>query len=259
MSFDPQPDEWIRSHLFNIPDETSRFLGPITGLQLLDVGCGDMLADFGLLRLGPAKVTGLDLHAHPYDVVAKAADRIVKAGLELPDCHQLKLVYKAYDGENLPFQDDSFDVVFSWSAFEHVPNVPQVLKEIRRVTKSDGRVFIQVYPWFPSFEGSHLTDYISEPFFHLCRRPEWIRKRLEDYAQGNPQMASWVLGHKWSEFETQNHYSAAMFISEVLKQGFCIERLETILRSAHIEEAPPHVPIADLISAGSMALLRPAK
>ena len=43
-----------------------------------------------------------------------------------------------YDGRHLPFADGSFDVVFSSNVLEHVPDLPALHLEVRRVLKPDG-------------------------------------------------------------------------------------------------------------------------
>ena len=44
----------------------------------------------------------------------------------------------AYDGRTLPFDDEAFDVVVSNQVFEHVPDLPTALREIRRVLRRGG-------------------------------------------------------------------------------------------------------------------------
>jgi SAM-dependent methyltransferase len=43
-----------------------------------------------------------------------------------------------YDGRRIPFPDASFGVVFSSNVLEHVPDLTQIHREIRRVLKPDG-------------------------------------------------------------------------------------------------------------------------
>jgi len=43
-----------------------------------------------------------------------------------------------YDGRQLPFADQSFDIVFSSNVLEHVEDLGTLHREIRRVLKTDG-------------------------------------------------------------------------------------------------------------------------
>jgi ubiquinone/menaquinone biosynthesis C-methylase UbiE len=164
MPFLPESaEEWINSHIVFIPHETKAFCGDLSGVTMLDLGCGDMIADIGLLSLGIKHITGIDVLIRDWDVPGRAAQSILDAGYTVPQDYGSRLSYLSYDGVNFPFCDNSFDVVFSWSAFEHISDVLAILREIRRVVKPFGRVFLQVYPWFPSYCGSHISDFIREP------------------------------------------------------------------------------------------------
>jgi len=46
------------------------------------------------------------------------------------------------DAENLPFKDNSFDFVYAIGLIHHLPNQAKGLQELKRITKSDGRIFI---------------------------------------------------------------------------------------------------------------------
>ena len=47
-----------------------------------------------------------------------------------------------YDGKRVPFEDASFDSIFSSEVFEHVFNLPDVLTELRRVLKPGGLILV---------------------------------------------------------------------------------------------------------------------
>jgi SAM-dependent methyltransferase len=47
-----------------------------------------------------------------------------------------------YDGKTIPFEDNTFDSVFSTEVFEHVFNLNEILPEINRVMKKDGLILI---------------------------------------------------------------------------------------------------------------------
>lgn len=75
------------------------------------------------------------------------------------------------DGERMPFEDGAFDVTLCFETLEHVPNPQQLLEELARVTRRDGRVFISI-PWVPR-TFIHERDR-SQPLGHqhvieLCR------------------------------------------------------------------------------------------
>lgn len=258
-AFIPSRVEWVRAHVEYVPNEVNRFCGALTNLEILDVGCGEMLSDVAFLNRGAKHVTGLDVHAHPLDFVGHAAHAVGDAGFTVANDYGSRLSYAGYDGTQFPFPDNQFDLVLSWSAFEHVPDVLPVLREARRVVKPQGRVFIQVYPWFHCFWGSHLTDYIDEPYFHLRRPLEWVQAKLQEYAATHADQAEFILGHMLPEYRKLNRYSARLFLRDVMEAGFSIETLESVTKDDHIAAAPPDVPLADLIACGTFALLRPAK
>lgn len=61
-----------------------------------------------------------------------------------------KFVLCDVDEEDLPFEDESFDVVFCKSAIEHV-NADHLVSEFRRVLKPGGVVLILTGNWFYSY------------------------------------------------------------------------------------------------------------
>jgi SAM-dependent methyltransferase len=47
-----------------------------------------------------------------------------------------------YDGKHLPFPDNHFDSIFTTEVFEHIFNLPEILKELNRVLKPGGKILI---------------------------------------------------------------------------------------------------------------------
>ena len=56
---------------------------------------------------------------------------------------------------DLPFLDNSIDVVFNSAVLEHVPNPKKVIDEIYRVLKPNGVIFTA----FPFMQGFHASPY----------------------------------------------------------------------------------------------------
>jgi SAM-dependent methyltransferase len=105
-----------------------RRLGDPAKLRALDVGCGIGVTDRFLVdRLG--ELHGVDI----------AADAVERARETNP-----RVNYEAYDGDALPFLDDSLDVAFTICVVHHVPpdEWPGFAAELRRVVRPGGLVVV---------------------------------------------------------------------------------------------------------------------
>lgn len=65
---------------------------------------------------------------------------IIKSGHD----HKDSSVDFYYDGKTLPFESNYFDSFFSSEVFEHVFNLPEILKDICRVIRPKGNVLITI-------------------------------------------------------------------------------------------------------------------
>jgi SAM-dependent methyltransferase len=75
-----------------------------------------------------------------------------------------------YDGKHLPFDNDSFDVIFSSEVFEHVFNLHELLLEIRRVLKPGGKLIFTCPFAFPEHEQPNdFARYTSFAIHELMR------------------------------------------------------------------------------------------
>jgi 2-polyprenyl-6-hydroxyphenyl methylase/3-demethylubiquinone-9 3-methyltransferase len=68
-----------------------------------------------------------------------------KASIETARQHareqKLSITYEVASGEDLPFADKSFDVVYCCDVLEHVEDVDKVIEETARMIKKDGLYF----------------------------------------------------------------------------------------------------------------------
>jgi SAM-dependent methyltransferase len=99
--------------------------------RLLDFGCGRM--PYRHLFSQVESYTGLDIEVSGHPNEKKFAD-----------------VY--YDGKRIPFENSTFDIVFSSEVFEHIFNIDDVLKETYRVVKPGGSLIVTVPFAFPEHE-----------------------------------------------------------------------------------------------------------
>lgn len=102
--------------------------GIAVGTRLLDVGCGPGLAAQLAAKRG-AHVAGLD--------AAEASLTIARE--RTPEGE-----FRAGEMEDLPWADNTFDVVTGFNAFQYAASVVNALREARRVARPGGRVAMAV-------------------------------------------------------------------------------------------------------------------
>lgn len=95
------------------------------GAKVLDAGCGDGALSFMMAGKGTL-VTGIDLSVPNINACLKSAK---DQGLEE------RVLFLVGDSEQLPFPDNTFDLVVSSHVLEHLPHFDLGFKEVMRVTK----------------------------------------------------------------------------------------------------------------------------
>tara|TARA_B100001559_G_scaffold276352_1_gene247244 strand:- start:246 stop:974 length:729 start_codon:yes stop_codon:yes gene_type:complete len=102
---------------------------PLSGLKILDIGCGGGLITEPMSRLG-ANITGID--------ASEKNIKIAKAHLKK---NKLKINYKCASPENLN-QKENFDVILNLEIIEHVEDVELFLEKSSKLLKKDGLMFV---------------------------------------------------------------------------------------------------------------------
>ena len=97
--------------------------------RILDIACGTGKSTEPLVREG-FEVSGVDINPLMIEEAKK------QASLKGVDIH-----YAVAEAENLPFEDEYFDAVTVGTAFHWFVN-ERAMKEIKRVLKSDGILFV---------------------------------------------------------------------------------------------------------------------
>lgn len=104
------------------------------GDRVLDFGCGTAtLTIMAKEHRSTIKITGIDIDKAILD---KATEKINQKKLDIQVI--------AYNGETLPFEDNSFDRIISCLVFHHLTTVSKqkILAELFRITKNNGQLFI---------------------------------------------------------------------------------------------------------------------
>ena len=124
------------------PAETIRALGFIGNLanktQIADLGCGTGVQTMVLAQNTEATITALDLYAGSIDKLNATAEKL---GLQ----HRVKGIVASMD--NLPFQKDEFDLIWSEGAIANI-GFEKGLNHWRDFLKKDGYVAVSYESWF---------------------------------------------------------------------------------------------------------------
>ena len=141
-----------------------------SGKKVLEVGVGAGTDFLQFARAG-ARVYGVDLTQEAVDNVR---ERLKLYGLraERLECR---------NAEHLPFESDSFDLVYSWGVIHHAADMEKVFSEIYRVTRPGGHVKIMVYN-FTSLMVLYLYLRHAVLTGKLHRGPRWaLWNHLESF------------------------------------------------------------------------------
>jgi SAM-dependent methyltransferase len=167
--------DWFFRHFDHAAATVQSYMlgdSPLLRGRILDVGCGDGITALSLaLRTGCEELVGVD----PFRGYEKLPQILAENHLPA-DTVPSRVHFRPDDANELGFEDDRFDVVVSWGSLEHiVGGYARALREIRRVLRPGGLFF--VHPGlFYSTIGSHLTEFSSEPFFHLKHSREELER-----------------------------------------------------------------------------------
>lgn len=139
----------VQDHARRTAQDSAAFLLPHIqpNHTILDVGCGPGTITADLAVLVPqGKVVGGDAVE---SVLAQAAEYASSRGLT-------NMTFEKIDANELPFPDNSFDIVFCHQVLQHVKDPVGILREMRRVAKPGGIVAAReadykAFAWYPEW------------------------------------------------------------------------------------------------------------
>ena len=130
------------------------------------------IKDKTVLEIGPGRTDALlylaqnsfadqvfALDVYPY----LDANKLVEKGVS----------YYLYDGKQMPFNDETFDLIWSNDTFEHLKHPAITVSELSRILKKDGIAIINI----------DLSDHYSQgkaerDLFNCLKYPEWLWKLM---------------------------------------------------------------------------------
>ena len=145
-------------------------------MKILDIGCGPGSITVDLAkRIPQGHIIGIDYTEEPL-VQARAlaiSQDVTNIDFQIGDIH------------DLPFKDETFDIVNAHQVLQHIRNPVQAIKEMKRVAKKGGLVAVR--------ESASMIWYPQTP-----ELAEWkdLHTRVSTTKGGNPDPGSYI--HVWA-------------------------------------------------------------
>lgn len=204
------------------------------GTEVLDAGCGlggparTLAAEFG------ARVTGVDLTEEYCRAAAVLTRRVGLDGA---------VSFRRANALDLPFADGSFDVVWLQHVAENVADKPELLGEVRRVLRPDGRLAVHevfaggVSPLrFPvPFAGDESLSHLVAPgeFERLAADAGFVPREWEDVTR---ESVEWYHGVFEALDARPDDAGPPLGFNLVMGEGFG-EMARTMLRNLEEDRA----------------------
>lgn len=176
----PEQVRVLTARLSEVEQNLENALGrPIRRLQMLEIGPGQLQRQQAYFTAEGNDVLGVDLDVIPQSLDVGAYLEMLRknggvrtlktlgrkvlgldAAYQRELCKQLGvekppvLPVRQMDATRLEFEDESFDIVYSFSAFEHFPDPRTALSEVGRVLRPGGAAYISLH-LYTSDSGIH--------------------------------------------------------------------------------------------------------
>ena len=132
-------DDYVKNEsknvLVNLFEKNGQNVTILKDKHILDMGCGSGRFTIALAQLGAKMVTGIDLGKTGILVGRKVSEKLNLQNIKFLEGNVT----------SLPFENDSFDFVFSKGVLHHTGNLEKGLDEYYRVLKKGGKGFLYLY------------------------------------------------------------------------------------------------------------------
>lgn len=181
----------------------------ITGSNVLEVACGDGMASFLLQGYG---------HKAQLADIEDWRDERAKS-LLFTTCDVCTV---------LPFESSTYDLVFSYNAFEHFPDPEAALMEMVRVCKPGGLLYFEFGPLYASPWGLHAYRTLKMPYPQFLFSMDFILIKLHE-------LGIWDLGKERTELQPTNGWRYEQFRQLWRKSGCDIITEKDYRDASHLE------------------------
>lgn len=199
-TWDREFDSWNKKLNWGHHSDMLKFqetLGSASGKVMLDIGCGDGFKMDWFSQMG-AKVTGIDISRKIVEYNRSLGRDVIRA-----------------DARNLPFNDNTFDIVYSMGVVEHFKETEKAIREHFRVAKPKGKVIIQVPYKYSLFRPLGYLWYLSRGMLSM----EALGK-----AYSKPEIRGILESCGGSNIELSTHYTTSMLHVAHLPFNECLSK-----------------------------------
>lgn len=210
------PDLWMLGQRGNDYEShrlrVARFI-PLNNCNVLVAGCGTARDLESWVKLKPRYIHGVDWFSY-----ARAWEMwITRFGKISPSVvvkfSQADLV-KMSD-----FQNASFDLVSSDAVFEHLKNLPEVLKEFHRILRPGGILYATFGPLWYGWSGDHVSGYdnVTSGYNHLLLNGEEYQHYLDGLGAHSHSEHD---GRTWIEHDLFSRLTPRQYLNCLEEAGF---------------------------------------
>lgn len=186
-------------------DTFVRLLGLKPENRILDLCCGHGRHSLELARRGFKNVEGLDRSRY---LIQKAKTLAKKEGLEIK--------FREGDARDLPYPNDSFDVVMilgnSFGYFDSIQDDLRVLEEVFRVLKPWGRILIDIA------NGEYLREHYQPRSWEWIDKKAFVCRERTLSADKNKLISREIIVHVEKGVIVDQFYSERLYTKEMLEE-----------------------------------------
>jgi SAM-dependent methyltransferase len=237
----PDLETWFKEHYRAAAGEVVSFLAEdgitLKGRDVADIGSGDGVIALGVFHLGePRHLVGYDIETTDTRRLKEWARRFGVADA-LPE----GLRFAGATDRRLPAEDGSYDIVYSWSVFEHVEEPVHVALEISRILRPGGVLMIQLWPFYYSEHGGHRWLWAPEGYSHMTGDADAMDSR----ARATPIEDQPITAERLLQ-GTLNRITLDELQRCLLVAGFVVTKLQLLSEAVHIPPKLARYPLSVL-------------
>lgn len=187
-----------------------RVLGPVRGLEVLDVACGNGYLTRRLKRRGAARAVGIDASL-PSIRLARAREARRRSGAEFVHGDITRLTR---------FDAGSFDRIVANMAIMDIRDADRAIREMGRLLRPEGRVVFSIN--HPCFEVDERSGWLIERHWYQ----EQIYRKVAGYRLERPVRIPWKISEGEFAYTTAFHRTLATYSRYLREAGLGIVRME---------------------------------